>query len=272
MPGDKYALGYSGQELERLTAQHRLFGPFTRDLFARAGLAPGMRVLDIGSGAGDVALLASEFVGPQGSVLGIDRGAPAVQRASARAQAAGAANVRFVEADLGTVEFDQPFDAIVGRFVLMYMPDPGAVLGRLTRFLRSGGIVAFQEMDMTTPRAVPPSPVFAKTLEWMHRAFEHAKVPLDMAMRLHPAFVKAGLPPPEMQGGTAVVAGDCRLMCVVVAELIRSLLPLIEKFGIATAEQVDIDSLEQRLIDDVTSLGSVVAGPLLVGAWSRRGT
>ena len=63
--GDDYLLGWSEQEVTRLIWQGELFRPFTRRLLEEAGLKPGMRVLDLGSGAGDVAMLAAELVGPE---------------------------------------------------------------------------------------------------------------------------------------------------------------------------------------------------------------
>jgi hypothetical protein len=56
-----YALGHSDRELARLGLQARLFDPLTRQLFRDAGIAPGMRVLDVGSGSGDVAFLADRI-------------------------------------------------------------------------------------------------------------------------------------------------------------------------------------------------------------------
>jgi ubiquinone/menaquinone biosynthesis C-methylase UbiE len=47
--------------------------PITERLLRSAGIEPGMRVLDIGCGAGDVSMLAAELVGSTGSVVGIDR-------------------------------------------------------------------------------------------------------------------------------------------------------------------------------------------------------
>ena len=60
-------------ERERLQDQATLLNPFTRYLFEDAGIGPGMRVLDVGSGMGDVALLAAEMVGPTGAVAGVDK-------------------------------------------------------------------------------------------------------------------------------------------------------------------------------------------------------
>src|SRR5262244_2296179 len=79
-----YVLGHSDRELERLRLQAKLVDPITRQFLIEAGIAPGMRVLDIGSGAGDVAFLAAQLVGPAGQVVGVDRSATALARARTR--------------------------------------------------------------------------------------------------------------------------------------------------------------------------------------------
>ncbi len=84
---------HSQAERERLIVLAKLYEQYTRALFRDAALETGMRVLDVGCGAGDVSLLAASFVGPAGHVVGVDvgrRGA-AGARASRRAgHAAGA--------------------------------------------------------------------------------------------------------------------------------------------------------------------------------------
>jgi len=80
-----YALRHSSRELDRLTFQGSVFAPFTRHFFTQAGISPGMHVLDVGSGSGDVSFLAAELVGEAGHVFGVDRSAEAVQRARVRA-------------------------------------------------------------------------------------------------------------------------------------------------------------------------------------------
>src|SRR5215472_4452575 len=92
-----YALGHAEEELDRLSRHSRAFEPFTRQLFQEAGIAAGMRVLDVGCGSGDVAFLAADLVGAGGEVIGVDRAAEAVNRATARAQARPISNVRFTE-------------------------------------------------------------------------------------------------------------------------------------------------------------------------------
>ena len=102
-----YDLGHAAAELERLKVQAAVMAPITRRLFEEAGIGPGMRVLDIGSGAGDVAILLADLVGPTGEVVGSDRAPEAVKVARARIEALGLGNVTFREGDPGEMAFDQ---------------------------------------------------------------------------------------------------------------------------------------------------------------------
>src|SRR5512141_49981 len=96
-----YVLGQSDHEYERLMLQSRILRPYTEKFFRAAGLCPGMRVLDVGSGMGDVALLVADIVGPSGSVLGIARDPTALDNASRRTGEQGCSSwVEFQVGDL----------------------------------------------------------------------------------------------------------------------------------------------------------------------------
>src|SRR4029077_13796338 len=129
----------------------------TRAAFAEAGIGTGMSVLDVGSGAGDVALLAGDLVGRQGKVVGIDRNGAGLTVARARAAAADFPHVMFREGDIAEIDANEKFDAVIGRLVLMYFPDPAATLTRLAAHLSPGGIVAFGEYNVT-PEAMRAPP------------------------------------------------------------------------------------------------------------------
>ena len=92
-----YVLGHSDRELERLRRQAQLVNPITRQYLIEAGIASGMSVLDIGSGAGDVAFLAADLVGQSGKVVGVDRSHDALALARSRAMERSPANVSFHE-------------------------------------------------------------------------------------------------------------------------------------------------------------------------------
>ena len=122
----RYILGHSADELDRLIEQARFLGDLTEHLLRLAGLARGMRVLDVGCGAGDVSFLAARLVGPEGTVLGIDKAPEAVGLARERARAAGLTNVDFLVQDAAELSLGAPVDALIGRLVLMYFAEPAA--------------------------------------------------------------------------------------------------------------------------------------------------
>src|SRR5690349_16383463 len=126
-----YALTRSQDELRRLTLQDELMRESTLALFERAGIAEGMRVLEVGSGAGDVAMAVSRMVGPSGSVVGVEIDAPTADAAQRRVRDANAENVDILTGDVADLELPGSFDAVVGRLVLMHIRDPVAVLKRL---------------------------------------------------------------------------------------------------------------------------------------------
>src|SRR5262245_23674621 len=95
-----YPLGYSEVEFRRLEGQGAFLRDLTEDVLRSAGVGPGMRVLDIGCGVGDVSLLAGKLVGPSGTVLGIDRSLDGLAIARRRSAIAGLHWVRFATADL----------------------------------------------------------------------------------------------------------------------------------------------------------------------------
>ena len=140
-------MGRSEGETERLIQQSQLYEAVTRRFFQEAGLVSGMRVLDVGSGAGDVAMAAAELVGAEGEVVGVDVNAAILEMAQARVRELGFENIQFIAGDARTLDVGGNFDAVVGRLVLMYMCVPDAE--RAHKELASGGIVAFQEVDLT---------------------------------------------------------------------------------------------------------------------------
>jgi SAM-dependent methyltransferase len=145
-PPRNYALGSTDAEHERLIRQAARLAPLTEKFFRDAGIGPGQRVLDLGSGVGDVAMLLARLVGSSGEVVGIERDSRSIARAKARVTEAGLRNVSFTQSDVNhQIESSEPFDAAVGRLILMFVPDPVRVLSSLVRLVRLGGVIAFQE-------------------------------------------------------------------------------------------------------------------------------
>ncbi|MGH9666924.1 MAG: class I SAM-dependent methyltransferase, partial [Bryobacteraceae bacterium] len=264
-----YALGHSQREMGRLSAQARALEPFTRRMLEQAGVSRNMRVLDVGSGAGDVALLCALLVGPAGEVIGVDRAPAAVETAMERACGAGFGNVSFLAGDPCEMPFEKPFDAVVGRLVLMHQPDSVAMLRKLSRLLRPGGIVAFQEFDIAGAHSFPPAQTFEQGLQWIMAAFAGAGTDPRMGLKLYPTFVAAGLPGPSLSLDAGIWGGANNPVGPMLTDVVRSLLLAIEKFGIATPAQVQIDSLQERIQAEILAAGGVAIMPSLIGAWTR---
>ena len=264
-----YALGYSEDEARRLASQAAFLEDLTADVLRRAGIGSGMEVLDLGCGVGDVSVLAARMVGECGAVLGIDRAASSVEMARRRAAALGARNVRFETAELDAFDSAEMFDAVIGRFVLLYQPDPIAILRRFRNFLKPNGIIAFQEKDIETVSQVPTSETFRRVRSWILGGFKAAATELNMGSKLPPAFLNAGLPRPTMIAVSRVESGPNSPIYAILAQTVQSLLPLLECTGAATVEEVAIDTLADRLLQDAVANESVTFSPRLVGAWSR---
>lgn len=265
----EYALGHSAHELDRLVAQGRFIGDLTAHVFRLAGLSRGLRVLDIGCGAGDVSFLASSIVGPEGSVVGVDRSPDAIAVAERRAAEAHISNVRFVVSDLSELTLDAPVDAIVGRLVLMYFAKPADVLRRLLPFVKPGGVVVFQEIDGAGVSAEPICEEFRTANERISETFRRAGIDIRTGVKLPRIFVEAGLPVPQSLQMARVEYGPDADGPAWLAQLTRTLLPLMERFGVTTADQVNVDSLANRIRDDVVANHATIVLPPFIGAWAR---
>jgi SAM-dependent methyltransferase len=121
-------------------------------LLELGGVGPGQSLLDVGTGIGEPALTAAQWVAPRGRVLGIDP-SPAMI-AAARSRAANAGNVDFAEGDVETVPLPaRSFDVALSRWALMFAADRVATLRALASLLKPGGVLAAAVWG--PPRAAP---------------------------------------------------------------------------------------------------------------------
>jgi len=264
-----YVLGHSEQELARLERQAEIFSLETRDWLRRAGLKTGMHVLDVGCGVGDVSMIAAEMVGSAGTVVGIDKAAAALPIAGARAKRAGYDWVRFVEADVFQYEPQEKFDAVIGRFILMHLPDPAAALTRLRQWLVDGAVVSFIEMDISETTAVPPMPLLDRCIEWITTTYRQVGAEPNMGSRLYATFRQSGLMP-RLSGLTRIESGPTSIVYPFAAQTLFSLLPAMERLGIASAADVGIDTLAERLRAAAIDGDHCILMPRLIGAWATH--
>jgi SAM-dependent methyltransferase len=263
---DSYALDNTEGEQVRLGRQSAALRPITERLFRAAGIGPGMSVLDVGCGIGDVSAIAAELVSSSGRVVGFDRDARQVTVAASRF--AEHVNVSVVQA---TIE-DPPeglFDAIVGRLVLMYQPDLVAAVESLTRRLRPGGVVAFIEMNLrpdgTQMIYSPQTPLDEQIRGWVQRGFGSATY--FVGIQLPSIFRRAGLVPQPPYDSAAIIY-EGRDRAEMSTEIVRSMLPSLTAAGISP-EDIAIDTLADRLYAAAGDEQICALGPL-IGVCARK--
>ena len=241
----------------------------TERLLAQAGIGPGMRVLDVGTGRGDVALIAARLVGAAGEAVGLDVADRAVAAARERARAAGVENVSFVVGDLQAVgDAHGRFDATVGRRVLMYQDDPVDAVRRLAQVVTPGGIVFFEEIDSAVQGvSATELPLHDRAQRWLWQTLEREGAQQHMGLDLYGVLAAAGLESPEVRCEAVV---DTPGTASSAAGAVRGTMPRILAHGVATEDEIDIDRLEARLLDERRAAGATYVRQLVFGAWARR--
>jgi ubiquinone/menaquinone biosynthesis C-methylase UbiE len=269
-PSRAYILTHTNRERRRLARQASIINPFTNRLLGDAGIARGMHVLDFACGVGDLSLIAGRLVSPHGSVTGIDIDPEALAIAAERAQEEGLDHVRFIQADLGAFEPDTHYDAVIARHILIHTPEPVELIRRARRFVRPGGIVAFQEFDLSFFCAkFYDTPVWAACANAIATLFQRAGLPARAGSLLYTWFLEAGLPIPECRLEFPISGGEDSLYYEWLAETMRSLMPKMVALGVVQPDDLDVDQLEEMLRREAINAGRPCIAPPMGAAFVR---
>jgi SAM-dependent methyltransferase len=265
----KYALGSDDTEIARLQTQAALIAEPTTLLLQRGGIRPGMRVLDLGSGPGDVAFQVAKMIGPNGSVVGVDQDPAQIAAAMQRRDEFGVANVDFRHGDARTFLDEQPFDAAVCRLLLVHLPDVVDVLAHHLRNLRPGGVFIAVDYDVAGMRALPEVELYSRLLEWLKAGFEYAHADVFVGMRFPLLFEQAGFRDVGTLGLQAYWPPRTSHAAAYLVGAVRAMKDAIVNSGVTTEEEIGLDTLEQRLGEALTSANAVFSLPTVVGGWGR---
>jgi len=247
-----------------------MIDPITRRFVHEAGIGPGMRVLDVGSGAGDVALLFADVVGPNGRVVGFDRSEAGLETARSKAEARGLDHVTFVTGTIDAVGDGNPFDAAAGRYVLQFQSSPADLLAAVAARVSSGGPVVFHELDWSGVSSDPVVPTFERLCGWTQRAIVESGADVHLGLRLPVVFAAAGLEEPQLRLEQPIGVGEgARKILERFADLAATLETTIVEQEIATTEELDLETLLWRMTAEADERRSVVRSHLQIGAWSR---
>jgi ubiquinone/menaquinone biosynthesis C-methylase UbiE len=266
-----YVLGSDEAEIARLQTQANLLAEPTDALLRRAGLQEGMRVLDLGSGPGDVAFLVARIVGPEGSVVGVERDPVQIGASESRLAESGADNIVFRQGDARTFTDGQPFDAVVCRLLLMHLPDAVEVLAHHMANLRPGGLFVAVDYDQGGSRALPEVALYTRLHEWLRAGFQFAHADTFVGARFPVMFAQAGYTEVGTLGLQMYWSPDnSHAAAAYFVGLVRAMKTVIVESGAATESEIGLDTLEQRLADELQLANAVSTMPTVVGGWGRR--
>jgi ubiquinone/menaquinone biosynthesis C-methylase UbiE len=267
-----YLLPRNSQERRRLQIQGEITNPFTEALFVRAGIRPGMRILDLGCGVGEVSRIAARLAGPTGSVVGVDVDPAALDVARTRAFDEGLDNVTFSHRDICYDSIDGTFDAVVGRHILIHLQEPQRMLRRVAELLRPRGLAVFHEYDMSvTPPSSPELQLFNRMIGMGRQVVARVLRHPDLGAQMYRMMGEVGLEHPKSHAEFLIDGGPDNLICDWLAETMRAILPYLESAGVITAAELDVDSLAERLRTECQhSNRQFMSIALLVGTYARK--
>jgi ubiquinone/menaquinone biosynthesis C-methylase UbiE len=230
-----------------------------------------MHVLELGCGIGEVSLITARLVGPHGHVHCLDIDPVALEIARGRIRSAGHDHVTFEEIEVMQHIPPRPYDAVIGRHILIHTADALAVLRKAVEIVHVGGLIAFQEHDVSyCPRGYPEMPLMQSTLQLASDFWRRVINRPNLGAQLFWLMQEAGLPPPECRVESVMDGGPYSPVYEWIAETIRSLLPRMENLGITTASAIDIDTLAQRLRQEALEKRAAVIVFPLIGAFARK--
>jgi ubiquinone/menaquinone biosynthesis C-methylase UbiE len=249
---------------------HDLRDAFTHRLLAESGINTGMRILDVGCGTGDVSLLAAELVGSSGEVVGFDVSDSAIHEARNRISREPLSTIHFIQSDIASLSQDiGKFDAIIGRRILMYLENTIASIQSLTNFLKPYGIMVFQESDYSGSALNGVSmPLHSKVQSWIWDTVAKEGGNIHIGMNLYSAMKAASLKikciKAEAVIHTIETGSD-------LAWVVKMMMDRIIRHGIATPDEIGIDTLEKRLKNEMEKEDSIFIRDMTFGVIGYAG-
>jgi hypothetical protein len=155
---------------------------------------------------------------------------------------------------------------------LLYQPDPAAIIARLTRFLKPGGIVVFHEVDFAI---INPSFPQCELYDQIHalntEVFRRVGFPPDFGRRIGRVILDAGLPFPAIVAEAVIGGGRGSFLIPWVAASLMVLLPRMRNLQLALPPGIALDhTLAGKLGEEVVAIGSQIFGPIQYSAWTRK--
>jgi ubiquinone/menaquinone biosynthesis C-methylase UbiE len=257
-----YVLGHSEPELQRLMVQATVLRPITERMLRQAGIQEGMRILDLGCGAGDVSMLAADLVGASGSVVGIDQSSEALALARQRTHGTYR-NIAFTKAAVESYDGDGAFDMVIWRYVLIHQADPLRFLRSAARLAKPGGVLAAQEITFSIPmKSEPPLELWDQVSGRLTAAARALMPNLKFALSAPRLFQEAGIARTSVICETPIGSGPGAKIYQWIADSYKIYVPDDQKLRLPNAPD-----LTAQIEAQVLEADAQVTGPLQVCVW-----
>ncbi len=263
---DRYVIRGGQEGYERLLLLARDRWPDTAALFGRAGLAPGMRCIDLGCGGGEVTLEMARLVAPGGTVMGVDLDEIKLALGRRAAQERGLGNVEFRALNVSDWAEPGGYDAVYCRFLLQHLSQPVGLLRRMWAGVRPGGVLIVEDADFDGWCCHPPSEGFGFFLRSYGQVLQRRGGDHAVGRKLYGYFQAAGLPSPQLALVQPVRTGGAE-KTLAWTTLDGSAEAIVSE-GLATREEVTAALTDLRTFTEDPR--TLISGPRIFQLWSRR--
>lgn len=190
---ENYILGTDPAELERLGYQHRIWSSEADELWKKAGFTRGDTILDLGCGPGFCTVELSQLVGSKGKVIASDK-SPVYLEYLLKKQP-HLENVETVLGDFLELNVEEgSLDGIYCRWALAWVENPEAVIKKVSKYLKPGGVWAAQEyLNWGTFKVYPENQIITKVIEAARKGWREMEGNIDIGSLLPELFENSGL-------------------------------------------------------------------------------
>ncbi|EZH74171.1 hypothetical protein ATO12_14980 [Aquimarina atlantica] len=223
----------------------------TERLIETGKLKPGMRVLDLGCGNGNVSFIVSKFVGQHGIVVGLDNNKNAINAAKQKANELELSNMKFIELDI-TKNFEieySKFDVIIVRRVLMYLSNPIKTIRNAITHLKPNGLFLVQENDMSlVPIGLEGMPIHQKIIGLIKKTLAKENANLNFGFELNTILTNSGLKVEKIWAEATVSTPSQLTPWSFLANVMKE--RMLKHEVIKNLSELNLDSLEERLTEE----------------------
>lgn len=256
--------GVAGRE--RLRILSRVMRPTSLALLQRTGLQPGMKVLEIGCGGGDLAFDIARIVGPSGRVLGTDIDQTKLDLAASEAAELNLTNIEFQLANIAESAPAGNFDFIHTRFVLTHLTDPALALKHIRAALRPGGIVVLEDIDFSGYFCYPECAALWRYVQLYTETTRRRGVDANIGPRLPSLLAEAGFE--NIQVNIVQPSGLAREVKLVSPLTMENIADAVIAEGLATAEEIERVVAELYAFADAP--GTLGSTPRIFESWATQ--